>query len=510
MKDKKIAVMNNKVNFWLQDRTIIALALSLMALAEIIDLTIVAVALPNIMGSLSANLDEISLTITSYIVAAAIFIPLTGFVTNKFGVKRVALVSAFLFGVSSILCGMATSLPEMICFRLLQGVGGAFMPSLVQGYIADNFEGAELEKMMAVFSSCVVLGPIIGPVMGGGIAEDMNWRWIFYVNVPICIVSFGVIQFLMDDVEVKPIKADYTSFLFMALGVGCLEFFFDEGNSHNWLESNMLIIVLVSSVLFITFFIWRGILGKSVVNFELFRQRNFMLSCLCVFIFMILMAGILNFFPTLLQQGYGFPVDTAGYITAPRGIAAFISAPIFIKLGRKIDARMLMVIGIMVFTISGFMLCLYSVEHNKMLIIITGMIQGAGMMGFFVNIMQLAYTNLPTALNSDASGIFNFFRNIGSSIGTSIGSTIISHQQQVAWHDLAGHISQHSTLYQNIAAKLPNGAHAIQITASWVQQQAFFIANLDVFYYAMLGSMVLFFFPFFLDKPDKNRSFVME
>lgn len=501
MSNNREVKLNNRDSFWLQDRTIIALALSLMALAEIIDLTIVAVALPNIMGSLSANIDEISLTITSYIVAAAIFIPLTGFVTGKFGVKRVALVSALLFGVSSVLCGLATSIPEMVVFRLLQGMGGAFMPSLVQGYIVDNFQDKERDKMMTIFSLCIVLGPILGPVMGGAIAENMNWRWIFYVNVPICLIAFVVIQILMDNTQIKPIKADYISFLFMALGFGCLEYFFDEGNSNNWFESNTLIIVIVCSALFIIFFIWRGLLGKSVVNFALFKHKNFVLSCIGVWIFMILLIGELNFFPTLLQQGYGYTVDMAGYITAPRGVAAFIAAPIFMKLAQKIDARFLMSSGVFIFIISGFMLSTYSVDQNKTLIVITMMVQGAGMMGFFVNIMQLAYTNLPQELNSDASGVFNFFRNIGSSIGTSIASTIISHQQQVSWHDLSGHISQHSAVYQNFTAKLHSASHSVQFAASLVQQQAFFISNLDVFYYAALGSIGLFFFPFLLDKP---------
>lgn len=498
----------SKSGFWSEDRTIIALALSMMALAEIIDLTIVAVALPNIMGALSANIDEISLTITSYIVAAAIFIPLTGFVTSKFGVKRVALISALLFGISSILCGLATSVTEMVIFRLMQGVGGAFMPSLVQGYIANNFDGAERAKMMTVFSSCVVLGPIIGPVMGGAIAENMNWRWIFYVNVPICVIAFFIIQVLMDDTEIQPVKADYVSFLFMAIGFGCLEYFLDEGNSNNWFESNLLIIVIVSAILFISFFIWRGLLGKSVVNFNLFKHKNFVLSCIAVFVFMILMVGALNFFPTLLQQGYGFPVDTAGYITAPRGLAAFIAAPIFMRLGQKIDPRILMSVGIVLFTFASYILSTFSVVKNMNLIIITSLIQGAGMMGFFVNIMQLTYTNLPAELNSDASGVFNFFRNIGSSIGTSIASTIISHQQQVSWHDMAGHISMHSTTYLNWGKQLI-GTEKIQDAALQVQQQSFFIANVDVYHYAMLGSLSLFLIPFLLDKPKPGSHEMM-
>ena len=495
------------IGFWRQSRTIIALALSLMALAEIIDLTIVAVALPHIMGSLSANIDEISLTITSYIVAAAVFIPLTGFVTAKFGVKRVAIVSALVFGVSSILCGLATTVTQMVIFRLLQGIGGAFMPSLVQGYITNNFEGNERSKMMALFSSCVVLGPIAGPILGGALAENFSWRWIFYVNVPICIIAFMIIQFMMEEVEIKPIKADYISFIFMALGFGCMEYFFDEGNSKGWMDSKVLIIIMLCAILSIIFFIWRGLLGKSIVNFNVFKHKNFVLSCITVFIFMVFMTGSISFFPTMLQQGYGFPVDTAGYITAPRGIAAFIAAPIFMKLGQKFDKRILMIIGILGFIFASFMLSSFSNMHNQSMIFITCLIQGAGMMGFFVNITQLTYTNLPSELNNDASGVYNFFRNIGSSIGTSIASTILSRQQHVSWNDMVGHISKHSAIFQNWGTHLftssASFAYKTQFAAFELSQQTFFIANLDVYYYAMIGSTCLLIIPFLLDKPSQ-------
>ncbi|MBY0379924.1 MAG: DHA2 family efflux MFS transporter permease subunit, partial [Burkholderiales bacterium] len=314
-------------SFWLEKRTILALALSILALAEIIDLTIVAVALTDIMGSIGANINEISLTFTSYIVAAAIFIPLTGFVTSKFGVKRVVLISAILFGGASVLCGMSTNLTELVIFRLIQGIGGAFLPSMAQAYIFNNFKNNDRSKMMTIYSLCIVMGPIIGPIMGGAITQYADWRWIFYVNVPICALGFIVVYLFMEKTPITNVKADYVSFLFMLIGIGCLEFFLDEGNQKNWFESGGLLIAIVTAIIFIGFFIWRGLLGKSVVNFKVFRYKNFILSCFAVWVFMVVIVGTFAFFPTLLQQGYGYPVDMAGYITAPRGIASFIAAP---------------------------------------------------------------------------------------------------------------------------------------------------------------------------------------
>lgn len=495
-------------NFWLEKRTIIALALSMLALAEIIDLTIVAVALPDIMGALGANFNEISLTITSYIVAAAIFIPLTGVVTAKFGMKKIILISAVLFGVSSILCGIATSVTEMVIFRLFQGIGGAFLPSLSQGYIMTKFKDEELNKMMTVYSLCVVLGPIIGPIMGGAISEHLSWQWIFYVNVPLCILAFLLIFFLMPNDEAKPSKIDLISFFYMAVGIGFLEYFIDEGNQNNWLEAHESIIFIAIAIIGLSFFIWRGINGKSVVNFSIFKYKNYVLSCFAVFTFMAIITSTLSYFPTLLQQGYGFPVDTAGYITTPRGIAAFVAAPIFMYLSKKIDSRMLLVAALILFVISTYGMSSFSVVHNNVLIITTAVIQGMALIGFFILLIPLSYVNMPENLNNDASGLFNFFRNFGSSVGTSIGATIISQQGQVSWHDMVKFISKHNLQYHNFVSKLPIVPHlaaqyAPQIAALQIKQQAFLISNLDIFVYAMYGVVLLIWVPFALHKLKK-------
>lgn len=496
-------------SFWLERRTVLALALSILALAEIIDLTIVSVALTDIMGSIGANINEISLTFTSYIVAAAVFIPLTGFVTSKFGVKRVVLVSAILFGGSSILCGLATNLPEMVFFRLLQGVGGAFLPSMAQAYIINNFKGEDRNRMMTIYSLCIVLGPIIGPVMGGAITQHADWRWIFYVNVPICLLGFLVVYFMMENSKITSVKSDYTSFLFMVIGVGCLEYFLDEGSQQNWLDSPTLIIVIVSAIIFIGFFIWRGLLGRSVVNFKVFKYKNFVLSCLAIWVFMIIVVGTFSFFPTLLQQGYGYPADMAGYVTAPRGIASFIAAPVVMRISKNIDPRKVMIFGLVIFAFASYLLTLFSTQYDTLLIIVICVMQGFGMMSFFINIMLVMYNNLPHEYNSDAAGIFNFFRNIGSSIGTSIASTIISRQQQVSWHDLTAHVSFYSLGYQHWFNNHPLINHYAPV-ALLVQQQSFFIANLDLFQYSLLGIFFIIWIPFFLDKPEKIGEVTLE
>lgn len=490
-------------NFWLEPRTIAAYAVSLLALAEIVDLTIVAVAIPDIMGSLSANLSEVSLTMTSYIVAAAVCIPLTGLVTRKFGTKQVVLVSAVIFGVSSILCGLSTSLTEMIVFRLIQGVGGAFLPSIAQSYIAKNFNSEEQPKIMTVYSLAVVMGPIIGPIFGGALTEHLNWRWVFYVNVPICIAGFMLVFAFMEDEILEDVKIDYISFIFMALGIGCLEYFIDEGNTNNWFDSFSMIIVLTCAILLLTFFIWRGLLGKSVIKLQIFKNANFVLSCITMLIFILMVAAAMAYFPTMLQQSFGYPVDTAGYITAPRGMIAFIAAPLVAKLITKIDPRKIMFVGLLIFSISSFMLANFAPAVEEIDILLVTLVQGIGMMAFFIPIMQIVFVGIPAQMQGDASGVFNFFRNIGSSIGTSISSTIISHQMQVTWHDMGSHISPYTRGYQWWAQNLGNTSEQMKVSIAQlnISAQGALVSYLDSFYFFGLALMLILWLPFILKQP---------
>lgn len=494
----------SNINFWLEPRTLVAYAVSLLALAEIIDLTIVAVAIPHIMGSLSANLSEVSLTMTSYIVAAAVCIPLTGLVTRKFGMKHVVLASAVIFGISSVLCGMSTSLNEMIFFRLVQGVGGAFLPSIAQSYISRSFTPEEQPKMMTVFSLCVVMGPIIGPVFGGALAENLDWRWCFYVNVPICIAGFLLIWRYMNNDKHDDVKIDYLSFAFMALGVGCLEYFIDEGNTNNWFDSMEMVIVLTIAVVLLIFFVWRGLLGKSVINFKIFKNANFVLCCLSMFMFMLMASASLAYFPTMLQQSFGYPVDTAGYITAPRGLIAFIIAPIVAKLIGKVDARRVMFIGLLTFGIGCFMLSSYAPMVSQSYIICSMLIQGAGMMAFFIPIMQIVFIDVPQSLHSDISGVFNFFRNIASSVGTSLSSTIVSHQMQVTYHDMGAHVSPYERGYlwwsQSLASGIPEQSK-IMLAQAQVMGQGALVSYLDSFFAFGCGMLLILWLPFLLKRP---------
>ncbi|APC97031.1 MDR family MFS transporter [Francisella frigiditurris] len=499
-------------NFWTQKKTIIALAISLLALAEIVDLTIVAVAIPQIMGAVGANIETIADVTTIYIVAAAICILLSGLVIEKYGMKRVALVSAIIFGVSSALCGISTSLTEMIIFRGLQGIGGAFLPSLAQAYISTNFKKDEFNKMMAVYSMVIVMGPILGPVLGGAITENMSWRWIFYVNVPICLVAGIMIFIMMDNTKIKNIKIDYISFGFMAIGIGCLELFVDNGNTNGWFDSIEIIILLAIAIIGIGFFLWRGITYSSVIKLSIFKNLNFVIASFLCFTFVLLFSAAMAYLPTMLQQIYNYPVDLAGYITAPRGVAAAATAIVAQGfLIKRIGCRTTMSSGMVIFAISSFMQAHFSNVPSEFHILTTTMLQGVGMMLFFIPLMQMVTVGIKEEDMGDMSGAFNFFRNFGGSVGTAFVATIISRAQQVNFQEVGNSISALSPNFQAWSQSSPFNDLTTQVAMA--QQQVLFqsslMSYLDSFYIVGLASLGLAVFPFFLKEPPKDAPAVM-
>ena len=493
-------------NFWLQPRTIVAYAVSLLALAEIIDLTIVAVAIPQIMGAIGANLDSIALVSTSYIVAAAVFILLSGLVVRKYGMKNVILVSGATFAFASIMCGLSTSLTEMVLFRIIQGIGGAFLPSVAQSYIASKFKGTEQTRMMTIFSLIVVMGPILGPVLGGFLSYNFNWRWIFYVNVPICALAISIILVMMPKDEGESLEIDYTSFFFMAVGVGLLEYFIDEGNRNGWLSSLPMLIIFCTSLTLLGFFIWRGKLGYSVISFHLFRNYNFVLSCATMFVFMVMVVGSMAYFPTMMQKVYGYPINMAGYITAPRGITALLAAPVLPRLIKRFGARKVLFCGMLTFSGGCFMLSSYGPSVSPEYVIASMILQGAGMMAFFIPMMQVVFVGIAERDNSEASGIFNFCRNFASSVGTSICATLVSHQTQVNYQTLGEHISPYNEEFQRWSQQLGNPPHPLDIAIANTQvlEQASLISYLDAFHFFAIAILFILWIPYLMRKPPDD------
>ena len=360
--------------------------------------------------------------------------------------------------------------------------------------------------MMTVYSMVIVMGPIVGPVLGGAICENMSWEWIFYVNVPLCLIAFVIIAFMMETTKIKKIKIDYISFGFMAIGVGCLEFFIDNGNTDGWFDSIKIIILLAISIVSLGFFIWRGLIYSSVVKFRIFKNMNFVIACFLCFMFVLLFSAAMAYLPTMLQQVYGYPVDLAGYITAPRGIAAVIGAGLTQTiLVKKLGVRKTISLGMIVFGVSCLMQASFSATASEFDIILTTAIQGFGMMMFFIPFMSVLVVGVADEDMGDMSGSFNFFRNFGSSVGTAFVATFISRNQQTTYQELSQNISSLNQNFQSWAHSLPMPeASTVAIAKQQVMHQSSLLSYINSFYVVGILSLALAIVPFLLKEPPKD------
>ena len=500
-----------KKSIWLEPRAIVSYALSLLALAEMVDLSIVSFAIPQMMSSLNTNLDNIAMVSTGYIVAAAIFTPLTGIAVRKFSMRALVLVTSGVFCIASVLCGLAQTLPEMVFFRIIQGIGGAFLPSIAQAYVEKTFSGTPLAKpMLTIFGAIIVLGPILGSVLGGFLTAELNWRFIFFVNVPVCMAGFVLVVLFMERDEPQKVKVAYTSFALMALGVGALEYFIDQGNSHGWFSSMTMLIIFTISMVSLFFFVWLGCLGSAVINFGLFnlRHSNFLLNIFVVFAISVIGTAGTAYYPTMLQQIYNYPVDTAGYITSPRGVIVILTAPIAALLSNIIGSRETMLIGFLIFASGSIMIGHSSPVPSFEQIIVSTVLQGIGMMGIFIPLLQLCNVGITPSEREDASGIFNFFRTFGVCIGYSASATSVSYQFNVCYHDLAAKVSPYANGYgwwvQNLVG-LPDDMK-IAVANMQVLVQSALLSYLDIFYSTGIIILCLFWLPFVLQPPEEEQN----
>ena len=498
------------INFWFEKRCIVVYAVSLLALAEIIDLSIVAVAIPQIMSALNANMDSISMVSTTYIIAAAIFNPLAGIAIRKYTMKHVILVSSALFCIFSVLCGLSDSFFEMIVFRFMQGIGGAFLPAVAQAYIEDTFQGEQKKKMMTIFSMVLVMGPIIGPIMGALLTGYLNWRFIFYVNVPICVIGFILIYFYMKPSKSEAVEFDPLSFTFLFIGIGGIEYFIDQGHARHWFQSHLLIWDLFIASISLYFFIRRGIRGQTVINFSLFQNYNFVKNCILIFIFTALMIASFAYFPTFLQNVYGYSVEVAGFIALPRGICAALSVPIIRILIKRLGSRETACLGILIFSISCILVSRFSPSVEVMDIIIVTLFQGLGLICFFIPILDICFEGVSKSQNGDASGIFNFFRNIASSVGNSLAATFIAYQSSVNFVELQSFVNPYDRGYQYFSSQLShmNQLMIVQIIEYAIQQNSMFAGYLNLYLGLKICFIILCVFPLWLTVKKSEYSYM--
>jgi DHA2 family multidrug resistance protein len=423
-------------------RGLITISVILASFLQALDQTIANVALPHIGGELSATQEQISWVLTSYIVAAAIMIPLSGWLADRYGRKKVLVLSVVLFTVSSALCGVAQSLGQIVLFRFLQGLAGAALVPQSQAVLLDINPPERQGRAMAVWVLAVVVGPAVGPVLGGWLTENYSWRWVFFINVPFGVLSvLGLLGFMRESATRRE-TFDFFGFATLSLAIGALQIMLDRGQLQDWFSSTEICVeAALGAVAFYLFLVHTLTARNSFVNPGLFKDRNFDIGCVAIFTFGVVLFATLALLPPLLQALLGYPVVTTGWVTAPRGVGTLVASLVVGRLTSWIGARLLIGVGIAVTAISTWQMCGFSPLMDGRLVARSGFIQGLGIGLAYVPLTTVCFATLAPQFRSGGTSMFNLLRNIGSSIGISAVQALLTRNTQIMHSRLAEHIT---------------------------------------------------------------------
>jgi len=485
------------------ERLIVTVGVMMAVLLQVLDTTIANVALPHMQASLSATQDTINWVLTSYIVASAIALPISGWMADKVGRKRLLLISVVVFTAASVLCATATSLPEMVLFRALQGVGGAFIVPLAQATLFDINPREKHGQAMALFGGGVMIGPILGPVLGGWLTDNYNWRWVFLVNLPVGVICVLLMARYMPKTETHDRKFDLFGFALLAIALGALQFCLDRGEQNDWFSSWETIFEAGLAIGAGWMFVVHMVTAKDPL-FEraMFTDRNFATSLLFMAVTGVLLLAGLALLPPLLQNMYGYSVLQSGFLTAPRGVGTLISMLLAGRLVGKMDARLLVGLGVILMGVSLYMMTGFAIDQPSRPVIVSGIVQGLGLGLIFVPLQTLAFETLSSRLRTTGAALLNLSRNIGGSVGISIVGTQLVRMTQVAHADMAAQITQQTIptanpeILQTIAPVA--GPAALAYLNGMITKQALFIAYLDDFKLMMLVTFAVLPLLFFM------------
>jgi MFS transporter, DHA2 family, multidrug resistance protein len=453
---------------------------------QMLDTTIANVALPYMQGSLQASPDQITWVLTSYVIAAAILTGPIGWLSARFGRKEIFLLSLVGFTATSAMCGLAQSLDQMILFRLLQGAFGAALSPLSQAIILDRYPLEKRAQIMAVWSMIIMLGPILGPTLGGFLTDHYSWRWVFYVNVPVGILStIGVFLFLNEARQDTPPRFDWFGFFALSAGLAGLQLMLDRGTTNDWFDSVEIIIeATIAGLGFYLFAVQLWTTSKPFLRLELMKDRNFRSGLMLTFFMGILLLATSALLPPYLQNLGGHSVLETGLMLAPRGVGTMITMLLVGRIAMRIDPRILMAIGASVLIWSLWEMSRWTPDVDKQTLSEITFIQGCGMGFVFVPSNLFSFSTLPQTLRTDGASILNLVRNVGSALGVSITSTFLSSNTQTMFAQLAAHDTPFNrALAVNAPSMLLNPQLPLGVTMmhGLVLQQATITAYADVF-----------------------------
>lgn len=491
------------------NRRLITVSIMLATIMQALDTTIANVALPHIQGSVAASQDQIAWVLTSYIVAAAIATPLSGWLAGRYGRKLVFLASVAGFTAASALCGLADSLTQIVLFRLLQGLCGAALVPLSQSVLLGINPPEKHGSAMAVWGMGIMVGPILGPALGGWLTENYNWRWVFYINLPVGLLAFlGIAAFIQDHRHPEPRAFDFFGFATLSLGVGALQMMLDRGELKDWFGSSEIWWEFLLSLLgFYLFAVHTATTERTgFLDRALLRNRNFLAGNLVNFVTSIILYATLSLLPTLLEGLMNYPVVTTGVVTAPRGVGTLVAMILVGRLIGRLDIRLLIGIGLGVTIVAQWQMSGFSLLMGMSPIITSGILQGVGLGFIFVPLSVISFSTLSRTLRNEGTAIFSLVRNIGSSIGISIVQALLSENTQRAHASMVEHLRPDNPLA--VSPDWPNALYQAgqgQLAAinAEVTRQAAMIAYIDDFHLMVL--VVLASFPLLLLLREKRN-----
>ncbi len=467
-------------------RMLITVCAMTATIMQALDTTIANVALPYMQGSLSASLDQINWVLTSYIVAAAIMTAPVGWLADRFGRKAVFIICVAGFTTASLLCALAQNIEQMVLFRLLQGMAGAALVPLSQATMLDLYSAEDRNKAMAIWGIGVMLGPIMGPTLGAWLTDNYSWHWVFLINLPIGIMTVaGMVLFMKETKTQDHLRFDWYGFMALAVGIGALQLLLDRGEQVGWFGATEIWIETIVSVTgFYYFFAHSLTTTQPFVNFEMFKDRNFVSGCVFMVVIGIVLFGTMALVTPFMQNLLGFPIQTAGFLLGSRGVGTLLTMMVAPRLMRMTETRNLILLGLMLTAGTLYEMTGWSLDTTQTTIVLTSIVQGVGLGLLFVPITSVAFLTLPGQMRNGAAAITTLVRNIGSSVGISMMISNLTSKTTMMHERIGAGLTPF-----NDALQFPDVANTLKLTTEagkamldgFVTQQAALIAYLNDF-----------------------------
>jgi DHA2 family multidrug resistance protein len=506
-----------KFNPWL-----IAVVVAMAAFMEVLDTSIANVALPYIAGGLAASNDESTWVLTSYLAANAVVLPISGWLAVRYGRKRFFTLCIVLFTLSSVLCGSSLSLGVLILFRALQGAGGGGLQPMAQAILADTFPPEKRGLAFSVYGITAVIAPTIGPTLGGWITYSYSWRWIFYINLPIGLLAVLLVSRFVEDPPYlrlrrgAGVRMDYIGLAFLAVGIGALQVLLDKGQEDDWFGSHLILTLsVISAICLVSLVVWEWLHQTPIMDLRLFKNSNFAMANLMMFILGVVYFSSLVLIPQFLQTLLGYTAELAGLVLSASGIVLLVAMPIVGQLTTRIPAKYLIAFG----WISMAIAMLYSTKRMDLDISFRVAMwlrvgQAAPLPFLFVPITLASYVGIPPEKSNDAAGLLNFMRNIGSSVGTSMVTTLLARRSQFHQATLASYTTNYDPVFRDAtkalseqlmhsgtsAADAPHQAYGMIYES--LQRQSLLLSYLDAFKVLAIGAAIMFLLAFTMRRND--------